>query len=181
MDLLPWLLDWPPSRGAVAAFLVLTAASVGTLVAFGGVTDEITRENVTVDATDVSVRLNDEGGIPDLGEGVQTCLASGTPPDSVAVIGDVTVTVPAEGTRNYSGSGPVTVAVSLAHTDETTTETVEGSGEATRDIFWIIEDDETLSVGGTATLQVRVQSGDSTLAETTRTAPVENGTRSYDC
>ena len=131
MDVLPWLLDWPPSRAAVATFLVLTAVSVGTLIAFGGVTDEITRENVTVDATDVSVRLNDEGAVPDLGEGVQTCLASGTPPDSVAVIGDVTVAVPAEGTRNYPGEGPLTVAVSLAHTDQD----IAATGQAAEKAF----------------------------------------------
>ena len=154
----------------------MTAFSVGTLVAFGGVTDEITRENVTVDATDLSVRLNDEAGFPDVGEGVQTCVGSGTPPDSVAVVGDLTVGVPAD-----TPGGPLTVAVSLAHTEETTAATVEGSGDLTRDVFWVLDDDETLSVGGTATLQVWVRSGESTLAGTTRTAPVENDSRSYDC
>lgn len=38
MDVLPWLLDWPPSPAKIVVFLVLAAASVGALVAFGGVT-----------------------------------------------------------------------------------------------------------------------------------------------
>ena len=177
MNLLPWLLDWPPSPASVVVFLLVTAFSVGTLVAFGGVTDEITAENVTVEETDLSVRLNDERSLPDTNGTVQTCLSSGTPGDSISVIGDVTVDVPADRGRDAE----FVVAVSLAHTEETTTASVEGTGRRTADVFWLLDDDETLAVGETARLQVRVRDGGSTVASVTREVTVENGSRSYDC
>lgn len=49
------------------------------------------------------------------------------------------------------------------------------------DVFWVIEDDETLSVGDTAGVRVRVREGGSTVADTTRTVPVSDDSRSYDC
>lgn len=139
MNVLPWLLDWPPSRGTIAVFVVLTAFSVGTLVLFGGVTDEI------------------------------------------SVLGDVTVRIPAERTRVDARAERLTLAVSLGHTAERTTQTLTRTGDVTADVFWVIEDDETLSVNETARLEVSVESAESTLANRTTAVPVENGTRTYDC
>lgn len=178
---LPWLLDWPPSRVAIAVFLLATAFSVGTLIAFDGVVgDDIGDGNVTVHSTDLTVRLNDEFEFPDTGgDGVQTCLGVGTPGDRINVVGAVTVHVPYEG----EGSDPdsLTVLVSLAHTEETTTTTVEGTGNRTADVFWLLEDDETLSVGDTATVQIRVRDGDATLASANRSVPVVEDSRRYEC
>jgi hypothetical protein len=179
VNLLPWLLDWPPSRGTVAVFLLLTTFSAGTLVLFGGVT-EPAGGNVTVETSDVSVRLNDQQStIPDVENGtVHTCLGSGTPPDSILVVGDVTVDVPPELVREH---GELSLAVSLAHTDQTTTETVTEAGQTTESLFWRLSDDETLSVDETARLQVRVRAGGEVLAEMARPTTVEEGSRSYDC
>jgi hypothetical protein len=182
VNVLPWLLDWPPSRGAVGVFLVLTAFSAGTLLLFGGVTDQITDDNVTVESADLTVSLTDELRIPETDDsGVQTCLGSGTPGDSISVLGDVTVDIPAEFRQKATSDGELRVAVSLAHTTETTTQRLDGTGQRTTDVFWVLEDDETLAVGETATVEVRVHSGDKTVASTTRSATVENGTRTYDC
>ena len=180
MNLLPWLLDWPPSPATVAVFLVLTAFSVGTLVAFGGVTDQITDENVTVAETDLSVRLNDELDIPSTNGSVETCLASGTPGDSILVVGDLTVDAPASGTGKHSPDRPLAVVLGLAHTEQTTTEQVDGTG-GTTDVHWVVEDDETLAIGDEATVQIRVRSGGTTVATATRAITVEEGSRSYDC
>lgn len=182
MNVLPWLLDWPPSRFRVGFFLFVTLFSVGTLAVFGGITDETAGENVTIESTDVTVRLNDETSYPDdATESVQTCLASGTPGDSISVLGDVVVAVPPERDRESDAEGDLTIVVSLAHTDETTTERIEASGTETMDVFWILEDDETLAVGDTAQLQVRVRTETSTVSSVTRLVPVRNGTRSFDC
>jgi hypothetical protein len=54
MNVLPWLLDWPPSPAKIGFFLLVTAFSVATLMAFGGVTDEVRSENVTIEATDLT-------------------------------------------------------------------------------------------------------------------------------
>ena len=180
MNVLPWLLDWPPRRSTVVAFLLLTAISVGTLVAFGGVTDNASSENVTVASADLTVRLNDERDLPDTNGTVETCLASGTPSDSVTVLGDVTVDIPAEA-ENVSSGDRVRVLVSLAHTDETTARSITERGRTTSDVFWVFEDDETLAVGDTATVQIRVQADDATVANATRRTSVLNGSRSFDC
>lgn len=182
MNLLPWLLDWPPSRGSVVVFLLLTVFSVGTLVVFGGVTDDIARENVTVESANLSVRLNDEFEYPDVGTGtVQGCLASGTPGDRVSLTGDVTVGIPADTGSTADSSGDLSVVVSLARVAETTAAPVSGTGQVTVDIFWIFDDDETLSVGDSATVRIRVRRPDETLATATRTVTVENGSRSFEC
>ncbi|WP_435346345.1 hypothetical protein [Haloarchaeobius sp. HRN-SO-5] len=179
MSLLPWLLRWPRRPVSLGVFLLLVAFSVGTLAAFGGLTGELASENVTVESADVTVRLNDETQFPDAGNGtVQTCLATGTPGDSIGVLGDVTLDVPRD---RDTGEDPLTVVVSLAHTEETTTATVEETGRVTSDVFWVLADDETLSVGDTARLQVDVRSDGSTVASTTETVVVGNGSRSYDC
>jgi len=80
------------------------------------------------------------------------------------------VDVPAGWNRDRAGGERPVVVVGLAHTDETTAEPVEGTGtgQVTVDVFWILDDDETLS-------------GDSTVASTTRAVTVENDSRSYDC
>jgi len=58
VNLLPWLLNWPPRPTAVVAFLLLTAFSVGTLVLFAPVTDQINPDEATVEASNVSVHLS---------------------------------------------------------------------------------------------------------------------------
>lgn len=182
MSLLPWLLEWPPSRGSIALFVVVTALSVGTIVVLGGGFVGPEAGPVTVESIDVSVTLNDEVEYPPGANGsVQTCVASGPPGDTVLVRGDVVVDVPAEDRWTTSGERPVAVTVSLAHTDEATTETVTGPGRETRAVFWLLEDDESLSVNGTATVQVRVQEAGSTVANGTETVAVQEGTRHYDC
>jgi hypothetical protein len=179
VNLLPWLLDWPPRRGTVAVFLLLTAASAGTLVLFGGFEDDVAGDDVTVESADVVVRLNDDVDFPETNGSVQTCLASGTPGDSVSVVGDVTVHVPAD--RGRFGARSLTVEVSLAGVEGTTTDAVSGTGTEVSDVFWVFEDDETLSVGDAVTLRVRVRSEGETVAAATRNVTVERGTRSYDC
>jgi hypothetical protein len=147
-------------------------------VAFGGVVDETTSESVTVESTELTVRLNDEGGIPDTGtDGVQTCLGVGTPGDSLSVTGHVTVDVPAD-----SGDGaPFLVVVSLAHTEAVVETMVEETGTARWDVFWVLDDDETLSTGESATVTVSVRSEGSTVTNTTETVTVEADSRSYEC
>jgi hypothetical protein len=182
VSLLPWLLDWPPSRRSVAVFVVVTAVSVGTVVGFGGVVDRPDEGNVTVEAVDVTVALNDEVSYPEGGDGsVQTCLASGTPGDSVSVTGDVIVDVPEPDGLRPAGERRLNVTVSLAHTDETTAGTVEGPGTETHDVFWILEDDESLTAGDNETIQVWVSEDGTPVANATRTVPVEEGSRTYDC
>ncbi|WEL20818.1 hypothetical protein [Halorhabdus sp. BNX81] len=182
MNSLPWLLDWPPSRGTIAVFVVLTAFSVGTLVLFGGVTDEATAENVTIESTDLTVRLNDEVTFPDVeNDSVQTCMGYGTPGDSISVLGDVSVRIPAERTRVDAETAQLTLAVSLDHTAERTTQTLARTGSVTADVFWILDDDETLAVNETAGVEISVLSGNSTVANSTTSIPVKKGTRTYDC
>jgi len=182
MNSLPWLLDWPPSRGTIAVFVVLAAFSVGTVVLLGGVTDEMTAENVTINSTDLSVKLNDDVDFPDVeGDAVQTCMGYGTPGDSISVLGDVTVRIPAERTRTDAKTAQLTLAVGLDHTSERTTQPLTRTGDVTTDVFWILDDDETLAVNETAEVEISVLSGNSTVANSTMAMPVENGTRTYDC
>ena len=180
MKLLRLLLGWPPGPATVGVALLLTVLGAATMLVFGGVADETTDENATIESTDLTVRLNDDVDFPET-DGVATCMAVGTPGDSVSVLGDVAVDVPADSDRGRVGDRRLTVVVSLARIEQNTTATVTGTGRETADVFWIFEDDETLSVGDTARLQVRLRSGESTLAEATRTVSVENGSRSYDC
>ncbi|WP_411965947.1 hypothetical protein [Haloferax sp. YSMS24] len=177
MNVLPWLLDWPPHPLSIVLFLLVTAFSVGTLVLFGGVVDDASTDEVTIDAVDVSVRLNDEVQYPDTENGsIQTCLASGTPGDSVSILGDVTVDIPHD-----FDTWPLVVDVRLAPIGETSTTSVDETGTQGIDIFWLVEDDETLSVGDTATLQVRVRADGETITDSTRELTVQNDTRTYDC
>lgn len=80
MNLLPWLLDWPLRPASIITFLLLTAFSVGTLVLFAPVTDQINPDDPTVEATNVSIHLSDEISMPDIENGtVGRCISSGTP------------------------------------------------------------------------------------------------------
>ncbi|KAB1190777.1 MULTISPECIES: hypothetical protein [Haloferax] len=177
MNVLPWLLDWPPHPLTVVFVLLLTVFSAGTLLLFGGVTDEAPTQKVSIEATDVTVRLNDDFRYPDLENGtVHTCLSSGTPGDHLSVLGDVIVEIPHD-----TDERSVLVGVSLAHTEETTAMAVDETGTQTVDVFWLLEDDETLSVGDTAELQIHVRSDGETLADATRELTVQNGSVSYDC
>lgn len=181
MSLLPWLLDWPPSKATVAVFLLVTALSLGTIAVLGDDIERSEPENVTVEDVDVSVALNDDFEYPEGESGsVQTCRASGTPGDSVSVLGDVVVEIPPEEGWS-SGDRRLSVTVSLAHTNESTSGTVTGPGRDTHDVFWVLEDDETLSVGDTETVQIRIEEGGATVANATESVTVRNGTRTFDC
>lgn len=182
MNLLPWLLDWPPTRAKVAVFLLVSALSVGTVAMMGGVADDPASETVTVEEIDLTVGLNDEASYPEGTNGtVQTCLASGTPGDSVSVLGDVVVDVPESDDGGRFSERQVRVTVNLTDMSETTSETVTGTGELYSDVFWLIEDDETLAINDTATLRVTVHDGDSLVANATETVTVEEDSRTYDC
>jgi hypothetical protein len=174
-DVLPWLLHWPPSGRMIAVFLVVTAASLGTVVVLGGVTDTKSDENITVSGADLSIRLNDDTDFPDTGGTVETCLGSGTPGDHLSVLGEVTVRIPPE---RSGGARAVILQLDQA---ERTVGTIEEQGSVTKDVFWVLADDETFSVGDTATVEIRVRERDGTVASRTLSVPVENGSRSYDC
>jgi hypothetical protein len=97
VNLLPWLLNWPPRPASIVVFLLLTAFSVGTLMLFAPVTDQINPDEVTVEASNVSVHLNDEITMPDAENGtVATCIASGTPGDHLSVRADLLIETPLE-------------------------------------------------------------------------------------
>jgi len=178
VNLLPWLLDWPPRPAAVGAFLLLTAFSVGTLVLFAPVTDQITPDEATVEASNVSVHLNDEITMPDIENGtVTTCMASGTPGDHLTVRADVLVETPMEDGE----SSAYDVELAIGTGSMTTTEPVQQTGRERVDVFWVVRDDESLSVGDTADVHVRLRESGTAIATTTRRVTVENSRRSYDC
>lgn len=182
MSLLPWLLDWPPTRAKVAVFLLVSALSVGTIAMMGGVADDPATENVTVEDIDLTVSLNDEASYPEGANGtVQTCLASGTPGDSVSVLGDVIVDVPQSDNRGQSSERQVRVTVNLTEMSETTSQRVTGTGAVRSDVFWLIDDDETLAVGETVTLRVTVHVERGRVATATNTVTVQEDSRTYDC
>ena len=175
-DLLPWFLHWPPSRRMIAVFLVLTAASLGTIVILGGVTDTQADGNITVSDINLSIRLNDDTAIPDTDGTVETCLGSGTPGDHLSVLGEMTVRIPPAHTGNTQ-----TVILELNQTWNRTVGTIEDQGSVTKDVFWLVEDDETLSVGDTTPVDIHVQERGTTVASRTLSMSIENGSRSYDC
>ena len=81
--------------GVPFAALLVTLLSVATIATAGLVLDTPDDEEVaTVESVDLTLRLNDEQDLPDTNGTVQTCIASGTPGDSISVVGDVTVDVP---------------------------------------------------------------------------------------
>jgi hypothetical protein len=178
VNLLPWLLNWPPRPAAVVAFLFVTAFSVGTLVLFAPVTDQINPDEATVEASNVSVHLNDEITMPEIENGtVATCMASGTPGDHLTVRADILVETPMEG----GDDSPYDIEVGLGNGSMTTTEPVPQTGRERVDVFWVVRDDESLSVGDTAEVRIRLRESDSVVATSTRAVTVEKASRSYDC
>lgn len=91
----------------------MTAFSVGALVLFAPVTDRIN----PVEASNVSVHLNDEITMPDIENGtVATRVASGTPGDHLTVRADILVETPME-----EGDGsPYDVEMSFGTDSKTT-------------------------------------------------------------
>ncbi|MFC7176285.1 hypothetical protein [Halosegnis marinus] len=176
MSFLSWLLARPARAVVALGFVVLlvAAAGLGTVAMADRQAD-----GASVEATDVSVRLNDEFDPPDTNGTVEDCFASGTPGDSVGVYGDVTVEVPVS--WRYGDSTELTVAVSLPATDATTENTVDADGTETVEVFAVFDDDETLAVGEETTLAVEVFADGERVAAATRTVTVEEGTRTYDC
>lgn len=178
VNLLPWLLDWPPHPASIIAFLLLTAFSVGTLVLFAPVTDQINPDDATVEATNVSVHLNDEITVPDIENGtVATCISSGTPGDHLTVRADILVETPIEGGKNSNYD----VEMSIGNGSRTTTEPVQQTGQERVDIFWVVRDDEALEVGENADIHIRLRESGAVVANSTRTVLVKKGNRSYDC
>jgi hypothetical protein len=175
MNLLPWLLDWPPRLSVVVVVLLITVGSFVGLMVFGGGIDSVSYDEVSIDAVDVSVLLNDDHTYPDEANGsVQTCMASGTPGDSISVRGDVDLTVPPT-------EESLLLSVSLAHTTEEWTDRVTRAGDISVNVLWILEDDEQLDVGEMSTVQIQLRDGDSTVSNTTADIVVENESRTYDC
>jgi hypothetical protein len=160
----------------IAVYLIVTAASLGTIVALGGVAHTQSNGNITVSGVELSVRLNDETDFPDTNGTVETCLASGTPGDHLSVIGEITINTPA----NRSDT-PREVILQLSQMHNRTVGTIEDRGNVTTDVVWVLRDDETLSVGDTTPVNIRVQEHGRTVATTTFTVPVEKGSRTYDC
>jgi hypothetical protein len=116
--------------------------------------------------------------MPDIENGtVATCIASGTPGDHLTVRADVLVETPME-----DGDGsPYDVEVSLGNDSRTTTEPVQQTGRGRVDVFWVVRDDESLSVGDTAEIKFRLRDAGSVVATATRAVTVEKASRSYDC
>ncbi|MFC4549932.1 MULTISPECIES: hypothetical protein [Halorussus] len=175
---MPWLLNWPPRPASIVAFLFVTAFSVGTLILFAPITNQISPDEPSVEVSNVSVHLNDEIRIPDVGNGtVAKCIASGTPGDHVTVRADIVVETPLE-----DGDGPkYDVEVSIDNTTKTTTEPVQRTGRERVNVFWVVRDDEALSVGKPAEIRVRLRESSTVVANATRTVTVEKERRSYDC
>ncbi|WP_267643624.1 hypothetical protein [Haloarchaeobius amylolyticus] len=170
----------------VIVTLLLVGLLVGAIAIVGVIGVDTSRFAVTdaaVNETDLSVRLNDEFDLPESeNESVMTCTSSGTPGDSIGVYGTVTVTVPTDDDDGLAGDDPYEVELALTEVGETTTKGVDGSGRrATARFFWILEDDETLEVGQTTTMRIRVLDGGETIAEETRQVTVEEGSRTFDC
>ncbi|WP_410766928.1 hypothetical protein [Haloferax sp. DFSO60] len=181
MNLLPWLLDWPPRPASILTFVVLTAFSVGTLILFAPVTDELSTDEVTVEIADASVKLNDEMDYPEGAESGETysCMSFGTPGDSLHIRVEGTLGLPTGFDRD--GDTPYTLEVSLDGVEETRTETFRDTGEEQWDASWLVEDDETLSVGETTTLTAQVRTSGDVVATTNQRVTIEEGTQRFDC
>lgn len=175
-DILPWLIHWPPSGRMIAVFLVVSAASLGTIVVLGGMPDTQSNENVSVSDVDISIRLNDETAYPDTNGTVETCIGRGTPGDHLSILGEVGVQIPPD-----QNSDTHVVVLELNETWTQRVGETDDKGDITMDVFWMVEDDETFSVGDTATVEVRVQEPETTITSKTLSMPIENGSRSYDC
>lgn len=168
-----WLLHWPPTRKQVLGFVVVGLLAAVVLLGPLFVGLDLSGNSAAVETVDVNVSLNDEFTPPEGSTGVVDCITFGTPWDTVRITGSVEV---------YAPDDDAAVVVSLAGFEESTVDPVEDAGFQETQVLWSLEDDETLTVGETATLQVRVRSGGETLAATNRTVPVEEGTLNYrDC
>jgi hypothetical protein len=178
VNLLPWLLDWPPRPAAVAAALLVTLLSVATVATAGLVLDTPDDETATVETVDLTLRLNDDVEFPDTNGTVRSCMASGTPGDSISVLGDVTVEVPPDVSQRGRA---LTLGLTVTETGQRTAYEVDESGTVTTDVFWLAEDDETLAVGDTVRLRIELRRGDALLANATERLPVQEGDRRYDC
>jgi hypothetical protein len=170
------------ASGAVG--LLLLAALAGVVV-LGGPTGELSgaapEDPVTVAVDGLELRLNDEIDLPSTNGSVETCVASGTPGDSVSLLGDVLVTIPPDRLPAVGESDP-RVVFTLEALDTTRRDRIDPAGTTGVDLFWILNDDETLSVGAETTLTIRVETADGEpLRETTRTLTVREGERTYDC
>lgn len=175
MNILPWLLDWPPTRRQIAVFLVITAFSLGSIAVLGGMAGLDSDGNVTITNADLSLQLNENTDIPDTNGSVETCLGSGTLPGHLGVRGEIMVDIP-------SGiDSAQEVVLRVNDTQNHTVETIEGQGAVTMDVFWQREADGTLSVGDPAAVDIWIVEQGTVVASTTRSVPVENGSRSYDC
>ncbi|MCT9098146.1 hypothetical protein [Haloarchaeobius sp. HME9146] len=160
-------------------FVILVGA--GAWVTFTGPGPQVSDSDATIDRTDLSVRLNDEWDLPEsANDSVQTCITSGTPGDSIGVYGTVTVTVPVQDGFDRADHD-YQVVMTLVDVGETTTKTGDYSGRETVRFFWIVEDDETLAVGETTTVRIRVRDGPEVLAESTQNVVVEEGDQTFDC
>lgn len=178
VNLLSWLLDWPPRPASIIAFLLLTAFSVGTLVLFAPITDQINPDDATVEATNVSVHLNDEITVPDIeNDTVATCIASGTPGDHLTVRADILVETPMEDGEDSD----YVVEVSIDEGSQATTKPVQHTGRERVNVFWVVRDDESLSAGENADIHVRLRESGAVVDNTTRVIIVKKGKRSYDC
>jgi hypothetical protein len=159
------LLSWPPSKRQLLFVLAVNAFLVVGLVAAGAPLFAVV-EGTSVESVSLTARLNDADGYPDLGnDTAYACTSTGTPPDTVSVIGGVTVDV----------AGERTVALSVPASGNRTTMDVEGS-DGRADVFWLFDDDETLAVGEAATFRVRVLDDGTPVANATRNVTVEEGT-----
>lgn len=160
----------------------MSTLSVGTIAMMGGVADDPASENVTVEDIDLAVSLNDEASYPGGANGtVQTRLASGTPSDSVSILGDVVVDVPGSDNRGRSSGRQLRVTVNLTEMSETTSQSVTGTGGVRSDVSWLIDDDETLAVGDMVTLRVTVHDERGRVATATDNVTVQEDSRTYDC
>lgn len=178
VNLLPWLLNWPPRPASIIAFLFLTAFSVGSLVLFAPITDQINPDESTIEASNVSVQLNDEITMPDIeNDTVATCIASGTPGDQLTVRADILVETPMEDGEDSTYDVEVIIGDNL----QTTTEPIQQTGREQVDLLWTVRDDESLSVGSTADIRIRLRESGAIVDTATRTVTVKKATRSYDC
>jgi hypothetical protein len=125
----------------------------------------------TIESLSLDLALNDEfaDDYPDAGNGTVTCTSVGPPADTVQVRLDATVADNGEG-----GSEPAVyvVAVRVGDREGTTDVRVPSGGRESVRTLLLIEDDETVTAGETATVSVALRREGETDDSTTRTVPV---------
>lgn len=97
--------------------------------------------------------------------------------DHLTVRTDVLVETPMERGENSNYD----VELSIDNSSKTTTEPVQQTGQERVNVFWVVRDDESLTVGETADIHVRLRESGAVVANSTWTVTVEKGSRSYDC